>query len=438
MKRARWISISAWLALVALQVVSAGHARAAPGALDSRFGIGGKVTRDFFGNRDEARGIVLQANGKIVVAGFARRGNEQGPDSLLEDFAVERYNADGTLDGSFGTHGDTFTDFGGEDRANGVVMQSNGKIVAAGGTCTGAAFDICDFALARYNPDGTPDPTFGTLGKVTTHFPGFVTIAFGLAIQPEDGKILVSGFAFSGASFDFAVARYNPDGTLDNGFGPGGMVTTDFGVGDDLAHTVAIQPEDGKILVSGFAFSGASFDFAIARYNPDGTLDAGFGVGGKALTDFGSDDEILDLALGPDGNIVALGDTGNGPVAFALARYKADGTLDASFGSKGLVTTDFGSGNAQGQAVAIQPNGQVLAAGGGVFGPDTDFQLARYNGNGTLDPSFGEGGTLTTDFFGGRDAARAMALQRDGKIVLAGFAVKGVSRDFALARYLPR
>ena len=431
--------VAAGLVLVVLQVAFAVPAHAASGGLDPTFGIGGKVTRDFFGNRDEARAVAITPNEKIVVAGFARSGTDQGPDSLLEDFALERYKTDGAIDASFGSGGDVFTDFGGsQDRANDVLIQANGKIVAAGGTCTGINFDVCDFALARYNPDGSPDPSFGTGGKVITHFAGVSTLAFSIAVQPG-GKIVAAGLAFGGSGFDFALARYHADGSLDARFGSGGMLTTDLASGDDFGNAVVVLPT-GKIVAAGAAFNGATFDLALVRYDATGTLDPSFGVGGKVFTDLGStDDEIQDLALQADGRIVALGETFDATgVAFALARYEADGALDAGFGSGGSVTTDFGSGDAQGQSVAVQPDGKIVAAGGGLFGPNVDFQLARYEGDGTLDAGFGTGGLVTTDFFGATDRALGMALQADGAIVLAGRAFNGVSRDFALARYVPR
>jgi uncharacterized delta-60 repeat protein len=127
------------LAVALIQISSVAPVQAAPGDLDPSLGAAGKVTRDFFGNRDEARGVAITPNGKIVVAGFARSGTDQGPDSLLEDFALERYDGDGTLDASFGIGGDAFTDFGGsQHRANDVLIQPNGKIVAAGGPAPGS------------------------------------------------------------------------------------------------------------------------------------------------------------------------------------------------------------------------------------------------------------------------------------------------------------
>ncbi len=424
------------LVLAALQFVVSAHA--APGDLDETLGVGGKVTRDFFGNRDEARAVAIQPNGEIVVAGFARSGPDLGPDSFFEDFAVVRYEPDGTLDTGFGAGGDVLTDFGGQDRANALVIQPNGKILVVGGTCIGVNLDICDFALVRYNSDGTLDADFGSGGQTITHFPDLVTLPFGLAIQP-DGAIVVGGWAFDGTGFDFALARYNGDGTLDTTFGDGGLVTTDVATGDDFGLGVVIQ-HTGKIVVSGTAFNGTTFDFAMTRYDADGTLDPTFGSGGKVLTDFGSsDEEIRDVALQADGKMIALGETVNaGGVAFALARYDADGAVDTDFGIGGLVTNDFGSGDAQGEDVVILPSGKILAAGGSLTGSSADFQLARYGRDGSLDVGFGVGGILTTDFFGDRDRALGVAAYPDGRIVLAGFAVNGLNRDLALARYLPR
>ncbi len=227
-----------------------------------------------------------------------------------------------------------------------------------------------------------------------------------------------------------------PDGSLDPTFSTDGKVTTDFAGGFDEAFAVALQP-DGKIVAAGGAVVGSSpFDFALTRYNPDGSLDPTFGTDGKATTDFGGTDEALAMALQPDGKIVAAGQafTGSSPdfaVDFAVARYNPDGSLDSTFGTGGKVTTDFAGFDAA-RAVALQPNGKIVAAGGSSF----DFAVARYKKHGSLDPSFGPGGKVTTDFASSTDVARAVALQPDGKIVAAGDAATGTSFDFALARYL--
>jgi uncharacterized delta-60 repeat protein len=237
------------------------------GSLDSSFGVMGRVTTDF-GGVDTANGISIQADGKIVVAG------QGGPNS---DFALARYNADASLDMTFGTGGKVLTDFGRLDAANDVAIQTDGKIVAAG---VGGEL----FALARYNDDGSPDVSFGVNGKVTTEFFGEnIESATALAIQ-TDGKIVAIGSAISDFDPSFAIARYNKDGTLDSSFGAGGMVITDFGdpsdVGvlcpparkdcsEDIAEDVVIQP-DGRIIVVGGAGPGTPPPlFALARYLGD-------------------------------------------------------------------------------------------------------------------------------------------------------------------------
>jgi uncharacterized delta-60 repeat protein len=329
----------------------------------------------------------------------------------------------GALDPTFGSGGEVTTDLGGSDSAQAVAVQSDGKIVAAG--LSGAA----DFALARYNADGSLDTGFGSGGKVTTDFGGS-DAASALAIQ-SDGRIVAAGRSGSG---DFALARYNADGSLDPTFGSGGKVTTDLG-GFDVALGVALQG-DGKIVAVGGGGSGS--DFLVARYKPDGSLDSTFGSGGLVTTDFGGFEAATAVALQGDGRIVVTGSTFSGGFQqFVLARYNGDGSLDTTFGSGGKVTTDFGLGSGFGGALAIQSDGKLVAAGrAGV-----DFVLARYKGDGSLDSSFGSGGFVTTDFGGALfDAAFGVALQANGKVVAAGSTFNSFSppaADFALARYNP-
>jgi uncharacterized delta-60 repeat protein len=387
-----------------------GAAVAAPGALDPTFGTGGQVTTDF-GGFDSAQAVALQSDGKIVAAG-----------SSGGDFALGRYNADGSLDSGFGSGGKVTTDFGGFDAVSGVVVQPDGRIVAAGRSGGG------DFALARYNANGGLDPTFGGTGKVTTDFGGF-DAAFGVALQ-ANGKIVAAGQGGPGGGF--ALARYNADGSLDTSFGSGGEVTTHFTAGVEVAIAVAIQV-DGKIVVTGQTFAGGFQQFALARYNADGSLDATFASGGILTTDFGLGSGFGGaLVIQPNGKIVAAGRAGSD---FVVARYNTDGSPDASFGSGGKVTTDFGGVIFDAAfGVALQSNGKIVAAGGEFngFPSSADFALARYNPDGSLDASFGSGGEVTTDF-GGFDVASAVALQPDGKIVAAG--TGGSGSDFALARY---
>ncbi|MCI0529632.1 MAG: hypothetical protein L0Y56_19490, partial [Nitrospira sp.] len=196
--------------------------------------------------------------------------------------------APGDLDPTFGTGGKAITDFGGSDQASAIALQANGKIVVAGSS---EIDGFLDFALARYNTDGSLDTSFGTAGKVTTDFGGSNGGAFAVALQ-QDGRIVAAGrtFIFFGLTSDFALARYNTDGSLDTSFGTAGKVTTDFGGNNDGVFAVALQA-DGKIVAVGSSQIGImNSDFALARYNPDGSLDSSFGSGGMVTTDFGGDE----------------------------------------------------------------------------------------------------------------------------------------------------
>jgi uncharacterized delta-60 repeat protein len=339
----------------------------------------------------------------------------------------------GTLDPSFGPGGKVLTDFGGQDMAYGMAIQRDGKIVAAGLANTGGDYD---FALARYNDDGTLDTTFGAGGKVLTDVSGD---AYALAVQP-DGRIVAAGTS----NTDFALIRYHRDGSLDTTLG-GGRALTDFG-GNDYAYALAIRP-DGKIVVAGFSDVYGSNDFALTRYHNDGTPDSTFGGGGWVLSDVSgasSDDEVRAVTVQPDGKIVAAG--GSNAVHgtdqdFALARYDNDGALDTSFGIGGIVLTDVtGAGSYDVcLALTVQPDGKIMVAGSAGRVRNADSALARYNNHGGLDTAFGNRGTVVTDVSGAGldDDAFAVAVQTDGKIVTAGVASGAGWSDFAMARYQP-
>jgi uncharacterized delta-60 repeat protein len=322
--------------------------------------------------------------------------------------------------------------FGLTDHAQaGLLVQPDGKLVAGGSAFTFTTGGNYDFALARYLPDGTLDPGFGSGGKVTTDLLGFDDQAFALARQP-DGKLVAAGEAGG----DFALARYNADGTLDASFGSGGVVTTDFAGSTDRVEGLAVQP-DGKLVAAGQAFSGAGLDFAVARYHPDGTLDTSFGSGGKVTTDLagGDDAGFFSVAVLSGGKLAALGSgaTGTGQ-DFTLIRYQPNGTLDASFGSGGKVTVDFAGGDDIGISLVVQSSGKLVAGGYAWIGAVRDFALARFKPNGLLDATFGRRGQVTTDF-GGDDGATTLASQPDGQLVAGGLGSTGAGYDWALARY---
>ncbi len=394
------------------------------GSLDAAFGTGGKVVTPIGSANDGASAAAVQADGKIVVAGYADNG-------MNTDFAVARYNADGTLDATFGTGGKVVTAIGASnDFASSVAIQS-GKIVVAGYAAGGTNID---FAVARYNADGTLDTTFGTGGKVTTAVGNLDDFASSVAIQ-ADGKIVVAGATeITLFSNDFAVLRYNVNGSLDTTFGTGGKVVAPIGNSDDFASSVAIQT-DGKIVVAGASSDGATDDFAVARFNANGALDTTFGTGGKVVTPVGSSDDFASsVIVQTDGKIIVAGDSNTGNNDFALVRYNAGGTLDTTFGTGGKVVTPIGSSNDYLYAAALQPNGKIVAAGF-AFGTNDDFALARYNTNGTLDTTFGAGGKTVTPIGAADDYAMAVTVQADGKIIAAGSSSNGTNLDFAVARY---
>lgn len=411
------------------------------GSPDNSFGGDGQVVTDFFGSWDYGSSMVLQTDGKIVVAGSA--GN---PGTNSTGFALARYGADGSLDNSFGAEGKVFTGFLGQDGAGFVSLQEDGKLVVIGTTEYPDSY-ISDFALARYNSDGSPDLTFSGDGKLTGYYPVAFSANNALAVQ-EDGKVVVAGRAnreLSDAS-DFGVARYNSDGAPDTVFGPRGSLATDFYGYEDEAKAVAVQP-DGKIVVAGWATDNSGTirrEFALARYHTDGVLDSSFDGDGKVTTAFGEfSSSAASVAVQEDGKIVVAGTTqhpGSDYSDFALVRYNEDGSLDHGFGEGGKVTTDFWGANDVAYALAIQPDGKLLVAGaaanpGARF---TGFALARYTAEGLLDPSFGEGGKVTTDF-GSWSGGQALAIQPDGKLVVAGQYGDPVTHfpDFAVARYYP-
>jgi len=405
------------------------------GTLDPTFGTGGTVTTDFGGTGAAVRTVAVQSDGKILTAGVAGFNG-------VANFALARYNSDGTLDASFGTGGKVTTAFdfpGSFGRVFTVVRQPDGKFVAVGSTVINL---FANFALARFNANGTLDASFGTDGIVTTGF-GVSAEATSVAVQ-ADGKVVAAGFANLDGAHDFALVRYNSNGTLDASFGTGARVTTAFpsspGFSEAQAFSVAVQA-DGRIVAAGDAVVGGGFDFALARYNSNGTLDTSFGTGGLVTTDFaGANDQAESVAVQPDGRIVAAGAAGpyaNGGFDFALARYNSNGTLDTSFGTSGKVTSDFAGANdvpSEPSAIALQGDGKIVVVGqtGNVY----DFALARYNSNGTLDTSFGTSGKVITDFAGANDLPFSVAVQPDGNIVVAGGATINGRADFALARYV--
>ena len=359
---------------------------AAPGDLDPTFGNGGIVIGGVPYTLANAEGMALQADGKIVVVGDAY------------DFRVARYNPNGSLDTSFGGGGVVVTP--GIGSAYSVAIQADGKIVVAGG----------GFAVVRYNPNGSLDTTFNGTGIVSTQINNGSSHARSVAIQ-SDGKIVVAGDNSTGPfTLAFAIVRYNTNGSLDTSFDNDGIVTTQVGSGFEVsgAEAVAIQA-DGKIVAAGY-YNG------LVRYNADGSLDTTFNGTGIVTTPGRGASSV---AIQADGKILTTG--GNG-----LVRYNANGTPDTSFGGTGGVAVGIGV-----SSVAIQADGKIVAAGGTY----SAFAVTRLHGNGSPDTSFGGTGTVITPFdpqVYSYVGASAVAIQPDGKIVAAG-AASDFSDNLAVA-----
>ncbi len=357
------------------------------GSLDKRFGNNGKITTDFFRNVDQVNALAIQPDGKIVVAGFAQLAGAGGTPRV---FALARYTSDGRVDSSFGNGGSLTTSFGGTfAAASAIMLQPDGKIVVAGTADFNPRVPNSglDFALARYLANGSLDASFGDAGKVVFDFFGSFDQANAAALQP-DGKIIVAGSAsYDSLNRDigFSLTRFNPDGSTDFGFGAGGKQITDFFDAGAKANGIVLQA-DSKFVVAGTASDSATrpvaTDFALARYNSDGSLDPTFGIGGETSVPFSDSaaEQANALALAPDGKIIVAGSafkTFATPPDFALRRYNSDGSIDTSFGAGGAVTTDFAGGTDNAQALAIQADGNVVVAGR-AFRSNFDLALARY------------------------------------------------------------
>jgi uncharacterized delta-60 repeat protein len=406
-----------------------------PSGLDPTFGDAGKATLAAFGGDRSA--MALQADGKIVMVGgtftdfILARFNADG--SLDTGFGVD---GKVTTDMGGGNR---------QEEALGVAIQPDGKIVVVGYTAiptTPPAPSLPPtFALARYNSNGSPDTSFGSGGRVSGNVNGN---AYAVAIQ-GDGKIVVAGEvsfpSTNGLDFsDFVVARFNANGSLDTSFGADvtGQVVTDIGQATNGARNLVLQP-NGAIVVSGKPQgSSAGFDHTdMVRYLPNGLLDPSFGGGGK-LTLAGA---LLGegLALQSDGKFVLAGSVtvGTFPASstrFALMRLKADGSIDSPFGSAGTVNTAF-SVNAAAAGVALQGDGKIVAVGTTVLAVNPNFVVARYNADGSIDTGFGNDGNLSIDF-GFTDVGESVLVQPDGKIVVGGLARNNVD-GYGLARINP-
>jgi uncharacterized delta-60 repeat protein len=322
----------------------------------------------------------------------------------------------GDLDVTFSTDGIATADFGSYDAAMGVVVLGNGRIVVTGYTYDG------EIALVRYLPDGSKDQGFGSHGKITTLVGnGSISNSSGASAVQDDNKVVVVGGRNlqTSTSSDFVVLRYTKRGALDDTFGGDGKVVTHFG-DNEAAYDVAIQP-DGKIVAAGHQLTDGGNDqnVAVARYRPDGDLDPKFDDDGKRIVDFGAYDALEAVALQADGKIVLVGSTwqqGSNGSDILVARIRPRGALDTTFGGgDGYVTLDLG-GTEDARDVAIQPDGGIVVAGIAGRG----ITVIRYRPDGTLDDTLGVNGVVFVPIADVEEGPEAVALQSDGKIVIGG------------------
>lgn len=421
------------------------------GLLDPTFGTGGTVASSLSNNLDSGTAVAVQPNGQIVVVGGTTARNSR----TSRDFLVARYNPNGTLDSSFGSSGGyTATDFKSQnDLATAVALLPSGKILAAGTAYTPRGIAV--FGLVRYNANGTLDTTFGSKGKVMTDLGGFVD---SMAVQP-DGKIILAGETGSGTgSYVLALTRYTATGTLDTTFGSGGKLITAIPVmSNGRGQQVGLQPQPGgavKIVVA--ATAGDRQQFVFARFNLNGTTDATFGVNGQVTINpvpAANSNDVVGLAIQPDGKVVVGGysyDAVTGLINFVAVRVTADGAADAGFGQAmtGVVVVPNPPGiyNANCGGLALQADGRIVMSGTVTTTIDPPFYFAmaaaRLNADGTVDTGYGTGGfaAVLVEYSDSTIGNPTVAIGPDGKAVVVGAARRSSSNsivDVSLARFLP-
>ncbi len=383
------------------------NAKSQQGSLDPTFGSNGIVNTSFPGENTVYFTQAIQQDDKVVVA--AQFYDVPVTSNVIK---LVRYLPDGSIDASFGDNGRSVPiNFG----VSSLATQEDGKIIAAGG------------ALVRLMPNGTIDSSFGINGTVIIKVGGYGSYSQSAkdVILQQDGKILITGSYIADAQFkiDVYVARYNPDGSLDESFGESGKAIVPGGV---TSETIVLQ-RDGKIVIGGSDETGGRNQrgrFFLSRLKVNGDLDSSFDENGLVFTDFDKDGEyIYEIVLQQDGKIVAAGSAGQpgweGVIPYmAVARYNTDGSLDQSFGEGGKASIKFNA-YSQANAVALQQNGKIVITGYKSY-TDGNYVIARLLENGTLDPAFGNNGITITDIGTTADQAKDIDIQRDGRIIVGG------------------
>ena len=411
------------LTVIAVTAFLGGPAVAAPGSLDAFFSDDGIQT--VFPNGAVAYAVAIDHHGRIVLAGATLSDDP--------DIALARFTPGGALDPSFGQAGKVRTDLGADDYAFDLAIQDDGGIIVVGERRARATDRV---VVQRYRPNGTLDPGFADAGTALTGFGRRFQSASAVAITPE-GRIVVAGFTSNGTTSRSALARYLSDGSLDRGFGGDGRVTVDVSRSGERFTDVVARP-DGRIVAAGWGELSLVPAFDAVGLTRDGRLDETFGDDGVARIDVAPGaDRALAVALQGDGKVVIAGAvSAGGRDEWGVIRLGPHGHVDPTFGDLGRVVSHFGPGYDEADAVAVQPNGRIVVCGRIRTDVHDDIGLLRLKTGGRHDRTFGAGGRVLTDVGGGADAARDLAIQANGKIVVAGEASVDRVKRFLVARYL--
>lgn len=394
--------------------------------LDTDFGSNGKTIVSFDSGYDEYAAVAIQPDGKILAC-----GNYGNPEGAYHNAVIVRYNQDGTEDVSFGVNGRLYSGVMQIARPDAIALQPDGKILIAGCKSNGASFDTFNFLVARYNADGTPDASFDEDGILEIDMNGFGDIAYAVALQ-SDGKVIVAGSAASTTiddlDEDFAIVRLFPNGTPDSSFGVNGKTIVPFAQSIDVPNFIELQ-DDGKILIAGTSGGNESgSDFAIARLNTDGNLDDSFGTAGKITTHFGTVDNVYSFRF-VSGGFIAGGLTheysnpGLGlPATYrgVIVKYNADGSVDENFGDAGSVVFPSSFPNVRDISGILEVDGKYMCSSyirdGAVF----YLVIIRFNDDGSLDTTLDDDGIATVDLGVPLGRLNAMEIGPDNKIVGVG------------------
>ena len=379
--------------------------------LDATFGTNGKVYTSFGAFSTHFYDMAILPNGTIYAVG-AKEG------MFLENngIFISRYLPNGVLDTSFDTDGKIEVGYGSNyEFCHTIAIQQDEKLLLAGSS-NGS------FSITRLNTNGTYDSSFSSDGKLIFSFGAGIGSKINKLLLQPDGKIIAIGQAYNGVDYDFGMARFNTDGSIDVTFGTAGKTLVNIGPANDFGQDAALQ-SDGRILVCGYSNNSLGDSFSIIRLNNDGTLDTSFATNGKIYYNIPGKSYCVaeSIALQTDGKIIVAGHADGD---FAVLRYTTNGTLDTGFGNSGYSTTDFGNSQDKSYAIAIQNDNKIILAGHGYEAGNTGLfhaAMARYDANGNLDNTFSSDGKMVLPMAIYNDGIKSMIIQPEGKLLFGGY-----------------